>query len=336
MTQKMVKKMKKIRIKKDGKKGRLWKALKIAGIGLVLTFAYFYIGLSSKPQEMEWGITFSKNYAESLGLDWIETYLALLDDLKVDNLRLSVYWNQIEKQDDVYDFSWLDWQIEEASKRNAKILLAVGRRLPRWPECHVPEWAQNSESRIQNTELLEYTEVVINRYKDNPNIWAWQVENEFFLRGFGECLKADKKLFDSELKLVRSLDSRPIVLTDSGELGGWIGSMRRGDIFGTTMYRIVYNPMWGEIEYPLSPIFYKRKFLLLKPFGRAKDIINVELQAEPWLPLKFSAAQFEKNIQYARDSGIGPAYLWGGEWWYYMKENQGKDELWNIARSLWQ
>ena len=28
------------------------------------------------------------------------------------------------------------------AKRDAKIILAIGRKLPRWPECHVPAWLE--------------------------------------------------------------------------------------------------------------------------------------------------------------------------------------------------
>ncbi len=323
------------------------KILKVFGLIVLVIVAYFYLGFSAKPEGMQWGVTFSKNYAESLGLDWQETYLAILDDLSVDNLRLAAYWNQIEPESGNFDFSVIDFQVQEAAKRDVDVLLAVGRRLPRWPECHVPEWAKELEADQQQGALLHYVEAVIKRYKDYPNIVMWQVENEFFLRNFGDCPKADSKLLDAELALVRSLDDRPIVVTDSGELGGWVGSMRRGDIFGTTMYRTVYNDMIGYATYPLRPIYYKRRFLLYKPFFRTKEIINVELQAEPWARtsltqdslqtqyISLNPESFRKNISYAMASGISPAYLWGAEWWYYMKVKQGVNEFWDIAKELW-
>ena len=77
------------------------------------------------------------------GLDWKETYLALLDDLKVKNLKIAAHWDLIEPQDGVYDFADLDWQLEQARLHNAKVMLAIGMKTPRWPECHVPEWAKN-------------------------------------------------------------------------------------------------------------------------------------------------------------------------------------------------
>lgn len=320
--------------------------LKYFGAFLAIVIIYFYVGLNEE-NEIDWGVTFSKSYAESLGLDWQETYIAILDDLGVDNFRIPAYWYEVEPVDDEFDFTVLDFQVDEATKRDAKILLAVGRRLPRWPECHIPEWAKQLSESEQQEKLLEYIPEVINRYKDNPNIVMWQVENEFFLRNFGECPDAAPDLLSREVNLVRSLDDRPIVTTDSGELGGWIGSLRRGDVFGTTMYRIVFNDMIGYAKYPLSPIYYKRRFLLYQPFFRAKQIINVELQAEPWAQTNLvedsievqdkslSPDQFKKNIGYAQAAGISPTYLWGVEWWYYMKELRDRDVIWEEAKKLW-
>ncbi len=331
--------------------GKIKKVAKIGAVTLaavlILAVFYFYVGLSAKPPKMQWGITFSKSYAESLGLSWKEAYIAILDELEVDHLRLSAYWSEIESNRDRYDFRDMDFMVQEAAKRKVKIILAVGRRLPRWPECHVPEWAKSLPEYEQQQRLLGNVAEVVKRYRLESQIEMWQVENEFFLRGFGECPKADPDFLDAEIALVKSLDGRPVLLTDSGELGGWYGTMRRADVFGTTMYRIIHNKFFGFVEYPISPIYYKRRFLLYKPFVRADKIINVELQAEPWAktnlredPLEtqyisFGPEQFRKNIEYARSSGISPAYLWGAEWWYYLKKERGVDTFWEEAKKLW-
>src|SRR3990167_7955042 len=100
------------------------------------------------------------------------------------------------------------------------------------------------------------------RYKDNPAVWAWQVENEPLLR-FGVCPERDKGLLDAELSLVRRLDpSRPIVLTDTGEYSFWIEVGKRAYIIGSTLYRAVYNPTVGYVRYPYPQIMYNRKKLL--------------------------------------------------------------------------
>ncbi len=84
----------------------------------------------SFPSKIKYGVTFSPKFAESLNLDWKETYLKVLDDLKVRNLRLPTYWDD--------DLSKVDFMLSEAGKRSAKVILVLGARQPRWPECHIP------------------------------------------------------------------------------------------------------------------------------------------------------------------------------------------------------
>src|SRR5438105_2104485 len=112
-----------------------------------LASIFIFVSLVSlfapKTRNIQYGVTFSYPYAQSLGLNWRETYLAILDELHPKYVRLSAYWDATEPQKDNYDFSALDFQINEAAGRGTKIVLAVGRRLPRWPECHDPSWIAN-------------------------------------------------------------------------------------------------------------------------------------------------------------------------------------------------
>jgi hypothetical protein len=71
--------------------------------------------------EIEWGVTFSNKYASELGLDWKAVYLSALDDLKIRNFRLPVYWDEVAKENGEYDFSNADWMLAEAAKRDAKV-----------------------------------------------------------------------------------------------------------------------------------------------------------------------------------------------------------------------
>src|SRR3989339_2252386 len=88
--------------------------------------------------QTEYGVTFSQKYATSLELDWRETFLNLLDDLKIRKFRLIVYWDLIEKKSGDYDFTDIKWQLDEVQKRGGEVILTIGNRVPRWPECHWP------------------------------------------------------------------------------------------------------------------------------------------------------------------------------------------------------
>ena len=327
---------------------------------ILIVAGLFILALIQKPADLapgarSWGVSFSKPFAEKMVADWRAAYLAILDDLKVRRLRLIAYWPEIEKSEGVFSFEDLDWQIEEAEKRGAKVILAVGQKLPRWPECHIPQWVREfpiSNSQFLNKDfenaLLNYIKNVILRYKDNPAIWAWQVENEPFLP-FGECPPMDVDLLDKEITLVKSLDNRPIIVSDSGELSAWVSAARRADIFGTTMYRVVWHknmPFGGYLKYPLPPEFFHLKANFAGYFADIKRIIVVELQAEPWGPkLLYESSleeqmksmnfeQLKENIAYAKTAGFSENYFWGAEWWYWMKEKQNHPEFWNYAKEL--
>lgn len=312
----------------------------------VLLFLLSFGPFDKKAERVMWGVTFSKPYAQSLGLNWKETYLAILDDLGARHVRIPAYWNELEGPKDAFHFEALDWQIDEAEKRGAEIILSIGRRLPRWPECHVPPWIKDESEEFQQERILVMLEIVVNHYKDRSTIKAWQVENEPFLRFFGVCPPQDEEFFKKEVELVRSFDpSRPIIVSDSGELSTWLTASKYGDVFGTTMYRVVPSALFGGYTtYPLPPWFYRKKANIVNKFRPLNEIVVVELQAEAWAAKKFighmtleesyesmSPEQFRKNIQYARESGIGEIYLWGAEWWQWLKL-QGHDEIWNEAK----
>src|SRR3989338_9810695 len=116
-----------------------WKILRV--VLAICAILVLWINTIPKKQNIKYGVTFSQKFSEELELDWKANYLAILDDLKVKDLRLIAYWDRIEPEEGRFGFEDLDWQVAEAEKRGAKIILVVGRKVPRWPECHEREWA---------------------------------------------------------------------------------------------------------------------------------------------------------------------------------------------------
>jgi len=266
----------------------------------------------------------------------------------VRNFRLIAYWPEIEPEQDQYNFQKLDWLINQVEEQEGKFILTVGRKVPRYPECHIPKWAYQSDEALQQSEVLELIEKIVERYKDSSALYAWQVENEPFLlttSNLGKCPKLDVDFLDQEIKLVRALDSHPVIITDSGELGQWLKSYKRADIFGTSLYRVVYIGGFGYFHHISPPEFYFVKENIVKLFHGVKKIITIELQAEPWGPEQtyllsvkerrksMDIEQMRKNIAFAQDVGHEEAYLWGVEWWYWEK-TQGYDEFWEEAKKL--
>ncbi|MFA6106642.1 MAG: endo-1,4-beta-xylanase [Patescibacteria group bacterium] len=307
----------------------------------------FSLGRDVPEKDLRYGLTFSKKKAADLGFDWKKVYAAVLDELGARRIRLPAYWDEVEVNQGQWNWSDLDWQVKEAEKRNAEIILAIGGRLPRWPECHFPAWTGGLEKNQKETALLKYIAETVKRYKDNGSVKYWQVENEPFLNHFGDCPKPDKNFLDDEIALVRSLDSRPIIITDSGELSVWIPAARRADVFGTTMYRDTYSSHLGMyIHYPITPGFFHFKKNLARLFASPRKWIVIELQAEPWCPVPFeeatqaernrtmSLSKFKEMIDFSSKTGFGEFYLWGAEWWYWEREVNNNPEIWEYAKEL--
>jgi len=311
----------------------------VGGLAILGIQSYYENIPLPRSVDVTWGVTFSDMMAEDLKLDPEETLNAILKDLKPQGVRLVAYWDRIEKRRGEYDFSSLDMQMEIASRYKTPVILALGQRVPRWPECHIPKWANPKK------DLIPYMKRVVRRYRGYRNILYWQVENEPFLH-FGECPKADKKLIESEINTVRILDpGRKILLTDGGEFGDWYRAAKRGNIFGTTLYRKVYNRFFGEMIYPITPEIYPLKRDIIKILTGKPDqnFIIIELGTEPWgdkqifemtlgeQQQNFSMKSFRDNINYALECRYDTYYLWGAEWWYYLKKKHNNDGYWRIA-----
>jgi len=321
-------------------------------IFVLVVFCYFFIGKGKPAEKIEWGVTFSKRPFVDFEMDWKKSYLKILDELKVKKIRLIAYWNDIEYEEGKYDFSDLDFQIKEAEKRGAEIIVVVGRRVPRWPECFEPDWIKSAQGGLPLNEaekqekILAFITKIITRYKNNSSIKIWQVENEPFLRTFGECSKLDKNFFDLELALVRGLDpNKPIMITESGEFSTWIGAAKRTETIGTSVYRTVYGKL-GYVTYPIPAVFYQRKSNLIRLLFGKKDIVAIEVQAEPWgykpnqsmtiaeQDMSMSFERFNGILEYVKNAGFDKAYLWGVEWWLWRKEKFNDDRFWNRAKEL--
>ncbi|MBI4280760.1 beta-galactosidase [Candidatus Uhrbacteria bacterium] len=323
--------------------------LAVFGI-ILLSLAFLFSFLNTIFDELRrrpaltFGLTFSPSYATSLGLDWRQIFISTLDDLQVRLLRLPAYWEDLEPVRGNYRFEDLDWMLEEAGQRGAKVLLAIGFKLPRWPECHAPAWAHELPLEERQAEILRLLRTLVTRYGQNQTIIAWQVENEPLLEFFGSCPEPDREFLKQEVALVRSLDHRPIVVTESGELSTWLRTVTVSDMLGISMYRVSWNPYLGYIYYPLSPGFYRRRAQAVQPL--TKKILVTELQAEPWVPAgilnttleeqfqSMNAERLKDNISFVRRAGFSEVFLWGVEWWYWLALKQSDSSMWDLGRQI--
>lgn len=330
------------------------KLVKVVLITLLLLILFpIAIYLIFKPtvqENINYGINYSKKYALEMGMDWKDTYLKIVDELEVKNMRLVAYWDDSEKVNNEYDFSDVIWQLDEAKKRDIQIIMAVGYKVPRYPECFQPEWVSKYTKEEREKELVEYVTKAVETLKPYENIMIWQVENEPFWP-FGTCELIERETIVKEIAAVRTIDSRPILIQDSGEGGIWFPTHSLADKLGISMYRKIWYNFWGLLfgkfvyfQYPLAHWTYKIKADIVGvPY---EDILVTELQAEPWGPglnsnltqedidQTMSHHHFLDNIIYAQKGGFKDLYFWGAEWWLFMKQNRNDPYYWDTAKAL--
>ncbi len=304
----------------------------------------------SEARPIRWGVTFSAKFARQLGLDPHTVYRAMLDELAPKRIRLVAYWDDLERKRGVRDSSDLDWQIQAASDRNVAVILALGMKVPRWPECHLPDWARTLPTEEREEALRAFMKETVERYRHDSAITMWQVENEPFL-SFGECPKRGENFLEKEIAIIKDFDpARPVLVTDGGEMGIWPRTARYGDVFGISLYRKVYprffGPITGVMEYPVTPNFFRIKERLTRRTleDPQKPFMVIELQGEVWGPEaipKFSLEEqmaifnpvyFKETIAYAKATDFEDYYLWGAEWWYWLRARHHENQFWDIAK----
>ncbi len=288
-------------------------------------------------------VTFSSEQARYLGLDPAETYQAILTELKPAHVRLQANWRDVEPEPGQFTFAEVDALVAGAQAHGATVTLAVGRKLPHWPECHDPLWAKSLKPWELDERILGMLSTVVKHYRGNATIVRWQLENEPMF-GYGDCPPPSWHRLVAERDLLRSLDpTRPILLTDSGELSPWFETAALADEQGATMYRVTWNPILGYFTYPWPPLYYRIKAGLVSLF--VKKVIVSELQMEPWAPAglaqlsleearkSFDLDRFHANVNFFRRTGLPEAMVWGTEWWYSALKH-GDPSYWQAGGQL--
>jgi hypothetical protein len=305
---------------------------------------------SNRAAPYDFGASFIADYSKYLGLDPHANYLGMLNDLGVRRLRLVSYWSDIESQKGKYDFGELDWEFREAEAHGAKITLAIGLRQPRWPECHQPGWVNGEPITVWQPQLMQFMTAVINRYKTSPALESYQLENEYYLKQFGDCTDDSTSRLIAESNLVRLLDPfRPLIITRSNNIIGWGINPPIPDEYGMSIYlRVWSTPIGRYLEYPF-PDWYYSFMAGMEKISTGKDTFIHELETEPWVPdgqsvlttslaeqnMTMNVQRFNDTVAFAKRTGMKPIYLWGAEYWYYRMTVLHQPDLWNAAEQVY-
>jgi hypothetical protein len=294
-----------------------------------------------KPEH--YGISFSIKQCRAFGLEPVQTMDWLLAQ-GWRRFRLMSYWDEHETHPGVYDFATLDTQIAQVQAAGGVITLCLGARQPRWPENHWPEWAWNTSKQERTDALLHYLEVVVNRYKNNPVIISYQLENEALLASFGRRAEVDRARLRREFRLVKQLDpARPVIMSTSNS---WGIPIRRPhpDIVGFSYYHVAWNGRLGRYSSTgHSAMVHRLRAFLIRILLFRRSFIH-ELQCEPWAPKaiwevsteeqdkSMGPTHIQKSLAKAHKTGLYPIDLWGAEWWYW-RHTRGDDFIWNTVRN---
>ncbi|MEK7152555.1 MAG: cellulase family glycosylhydrolase [Patescibacteria group bacterium] len=286
----------------------------------------------------KFGVSFSLKQCRNFGIDPRETMRWLIDEAGFRRFRLMSYWNEHEKKPGTYNFSELDWQMEEAAKNGCLVTLCLGARQPRWPENHWPDWAWKLSKNRRTEALLQFIQQVVERYRMYDNIVSYQLENEALLKNFGVRPEIDRKRLRQEYRLIQKLDpDRPVIMTTSTS---WGIPIRRPipSIIGFSYYRILYGG--GKYRHAFHfPRLDRVRARSIKLLHRRPSFVH-ELQLEPWGPTaiwkmpaeeqdkSMSPAHIRENVSLARKTRLYPIDLWGGEWWYWRLKSINDPGVW--------
>ena len=130
-------------------------------------------------------------------------------------------------------------QIEQAAIRNVKVILAVGQKLPRWPECYIPGWAAGNQDA-----LLKYIETnpVRANLVSKPEEYPWSSAKNHIL--------TIKNNFVKDIYYIRE----------------------KYDIFG----KIDYREYLQERDDKYKPEYFYKFTLQGRPIGKEEFIENLE------------------------------------------------------------
>ncbi len=251
-------------------------------------------------------------------------------------IRLCVYWDECEPKEGEYDFSIIEYLLQQAAGARVPVVLTIGAKAPRWPEFFWPAWLSRPQ---RETRLLRFVQKAVEQLSSHKNILLWQVENEPIDPSGPENETIPFPLLQREVALVRSLDARPVMLTvwgnDERKRNSVAKLLPLADVIGIDLYPkqfLLKSFLGSHHRGPDRSAEQLREWISRQPV----PIWIAELQAEPWeknsrdfwdvWPKSMNPEQLQENFSYARSLPASATLAWGYEYWWAWKE-RGRSEL---------
>jgi len=308
------------------------------------------------------GVSFSPLRAAYLGLDYRDAFRRL-ESMGFKVIRVPVSWQEVQAEG--YDTT--DWLVADAAARHQPLVLVVGMKGLGWPEFYIPpdrlprgvvDGGDVSQDPLLRSATLNFIQETVERYRDNPIVVAWQVENEPLNQAGPHKWWIGASFLQEEVRLVRSLDSRPLVLStfqhfnllfdqatsrfglsffdgDSAEKNS-LALLQPGDVLGLDAYtRIGYTLLGGEHVAHAGDGWADRVGRWrTAALEQGRQAWVTESQAEPWeasmatyaTPRSFAPGDLEATYEGLKDQGFGTILLWGSEYWLWRA--QAGDQRW--------
>ena len=293
-----------------------------------------------------------------------ETLGTLLRGTGARYLRLSVEWSQIEPAPGAYDFRLVDALLQEAERNGVRVLFGVGVKGQRHPEFYIPGWVTRG-SNLRNRErisddpflhdrALEMVRAVVAHVAASPAIDAWSADNEPYVASLrSEEWTLSREFVAEEVRAIRESDpAHRLVSINHGQHfvfdRRWQDALADGDVLAASLYPFRnYEVLGHQFVMPIleiGPLAPNYAYQARSAHDAGKEYWLTEMQAEPWVDgdirlvspnnpsPNLTAANFRKNVEYARRSGADRVYLWGAEWWLYEKLRFGDSTWWDLGR----
>ena len=319
------------------------------------------------------GATFSPADLQGRGLDW-RAALDAGDELGLDFLRVPASWDRIEPKEGQLDFAELDELIERAAGKNYSLLLTVGMKAPRWPEYHLPGWAQPqldlfetlvdffsipflgqhvgaevSTDPVLRQRTLDFVKETVRHVKGLPSaraVVAYQVENEPMDKAGPRRWWLGADLVAEEAALIRAEDpGRPLVVNCWCE-DQRISSFPWGDGDYATRNALAIGDVigldtyWGVGDIPANQLdamnrcVNRPRKVLARAEALGKDAWIVESQAEGWGSYQPTPDDVRWLVHQHESLDFKTILLWGFETWYEKKVKKGDTALWDVVEEL--
>jgi hypothetical protein len=311
------------------------------------------------------GTTFSQLQCRYLGLDYRKAF-GHICSLGFNHIRLCSYWNEIESVENQFDFTTLDWLLDESHRQGVDVVLTVGMKAPRWPEFHFPDWLNDRYDTSGNPQpidrneaiadrALHFIQTLMNHTRHAPTLKYWQVENEPFTRldiTAGRYLSYEFVRREVELTRSLALPNQKLLMTNSISLPtaqlaaddeAFEESLALADAVGLNVYTKVPVGNSFYLE-PSQPYWNKLEAWQKALVANGKEDWIAEAQAEPWEPNELVPitkvdypSSTPKRVEYIvaalENLGYSRIMLWGSEYWYWNRIN-GRNLWWWTAQKL--